>query len=165
MAPGGKSCSVVGRRWWRADQSGGRSTIQPRDQEEDGLHSGEEEHWRWEEEEERGEEGRDGAVSQTQARSSKHQQQGKDIKAGMIQLSPIETRPSSSFVQVVVEEAILYIEELQRQLKDRLEETLEEEERQHWEEMEGVVELDKVDKVDNLEEEERDVERVGRSQV
>ena len=70
------------------------------------------------------------------------------------------------FFQVVVEEAILYIEELQRQLKDRLEETLEEEERKHWEEMEGVVELDKVvDKVDNLEEEERDVERVGRSQV
>ena len=65
-----------------------------------------------------------------------------------------------------MEEAILYIEELQRQLKDRLEETLEEEERKHWEEMEGVVELDKVvDKVDNLEEEERDVERVGRSQV
>ena len=81
-------------------------------------------------------------------------------------MSPIEKRPSSSFVQVVVEEAILYIEELQRQLKDRLEETLEEEERQHWEEMEEVVELDKVvDKVDNLEEEERDVERVGRSQV
>ena len=81
-------------------------------------------------------------------------------------MSPIETRPSSYFVQVVVEEAILYIEELQRQLKDRLEETLEEEERKHWEEMEGVVELDKVvDKVDNLEEEERDVERVGRSQV
>ena len=41
---------------------------------------------------------------------------------------------------MVVEEAILYIEELQRQLKDRLEETLEEEERQHWEEMEEVVE-------------------------
>ena len=80
-------------------------------------------------------------------------------------MSPIETRPSSYFVQVVVEEAILYIEELQRQLKDRLEETLEEEERQHWEEMEGVVELDKMDKVDNLEKEERDVERVGRSQV
>ena len=84
-------------------------------------------------------------------------------------MSPIEKRPPSSFVQVVVEEAILYIEELQRQLKDRLEETLEEEERQHWEEMEGVVELDKVvdkvDKVDNLEKEERDVERVGRSQV
>ena len=55
-------------------------------------------------------------------------------------MSPIEKRPSSSFVQVVVEEAILYIEELQRQLKDRLEETLEEEERQRWEEMEGVVE-------------------------
>ena len=66
---------------------------------------------------------------------------------------------------MVVEEAILYIEELQRQLKDRLEETLEEEERQHWEEMEGVVELDKVDKVDNLEKEKRDVERVGRNQV
>ena len=66
-------------------------------------------------------------------------------------MSPIEKRPSSSFVQVVVEEAILYIEELQRQLKDRLEETLEEEERQHWEEMEGVVELDKVvDKVDKV---------------
>ena len=81
-------------------------------------------------------------------------------------MSPIEKRPPSSFVQVVVEEAILYIEELQRQLKDRLEETLEEEERQHWEEMEEVVELDKVvDKVDNLEKEERDVERVGRSQV
>ena len=80
-------------------------------------------------------------------------------------MSPIETRPSSYFVQVVVEEAILYIEELQRQLKDRLEETLEEEERKHWEEMEGVVELDKMDKVDNLEEEERDVERGGRSQV
>ena len=84
-------------------------------------------------------------------------------------MSPIEKRPSSSFVQVVVEEAILYIEELQRQLKDRLEETLEEEERQRWEEMEGVVELDKVvdkvDKKDHLEEEERDVERVGRSQV
>ena len=77
----------------------------------------------------------------------------------------MKKKTSSSFVQVVVEEAILYIEELQRQLKDRLEETLEEEERQHWEEMEGVVELDKVDKVDNLEEEERDVERVGRSQV
>ena len=81
-------------------------------------------------------------------------------------MSPIEKRPSSSFVQVVVEEAILYIEELQRQLKDRLEETLEEEERQHWEEMEGVVELDKVvDKVDKVEKEKRDVERVGRSQV
>ena len=81
-------------------------------------------------------------------------------------MSPIETRPSSSFVQVVVEEAILYIEELQRQLKDRLEETLEEEERQRWEEMEGVVELDKVvDKVDKVEKEKRDVERVGRSQV
>ena len=39
-----------------------------------------------------------------------------------------------------MEEAILYIEELQRQLKDRLEETLEEEERKHWEEMEEVVE-------------------------
>ena len=65
-----------------------------------------------------------------------------------------------------MEEAILYIEELQRQLKDRLEETLEEEERQHWEEMEGVVELDKVvDKVDKVEKEKRDVERVGRSQV
>ena len=81
-------------------------------------------------------------------------------------MSPIEKRPSSSFVQVVVEEAILYIEELQRQLKDRLEETLEEEERQRWEEMEGVVELDKVvDKVDKVEKEKRDVERVGRSQV
>ena len=81
-------------------------------------------------------------------------------------MSPIEKRPSSSFVQVVVEEAILYIEELQRQLKERLEETLEEEERQHWEEMEGVVELDKVvDKVDKVEKEKRDVERVGRSQV
>ena len=81
-------------------------------------------------------------------------------------MSSIEKRPSSSFVQVVVEEAILYIEELQRQLKDRLEETLEEEERQHWEEMEGVVELDKVvDKVDKVEKEKRDVERVGRSQV
>ena len=77
----------------------------------------------------------------------------------------MKKKTSSSFVQVVVEEAILYIEELQRQLKDRLEETLEEEERKHWEEMEGVVELDKMDKVDNLEEEERDVERVGRSQV
>ena len=81
-------------------------------------------------------------------------------------MSPIEKRPSSSFVQVVVEEAILYIEELQRQLKDRLEETFEEEERQRWEEMEGVVELDKVvDKVDKVEKEKRDVERVGRSQV
>ena len=81
-------------------------------------------------------------------------------------MSPIEKRPSSSFVQVVVEEAILYIEELQRQLKDRLEETLEEEERQHWEEMEEVVELDKVvDKADKVEKEKRDVERVGRSQV
>ena len=53
-----------------------------------------------------------------------------------------------------MEEAILYIEELQRQLKDRLEETLEEEERQHWEEMEEVVELDKVvDKVDKVDKE------------
>ena len=78
----------------------------------------------------------------------------------------MKKKPSSSFVQVVVEEAILYIEELQRQLKDRLEETLEEEERQRWEEMEGVVELDKVvDKVDKVEKEKRDVERVGRSQV
>merc|ERR1711910_212148 len=46
--------------------------------------------------------------------------------------------------QVVVEEAILYIEELQRQLKERLEETLEEEERQHWEEMEEVVEKEEI---------------------
>merc|ERR1712210_279605 len=46
--------------------------------------------------------------------------------------------------QVVVEEAILYIEELQRQLKYRLEETLEEEERHHWEEMEEVVEKEEM---------------------
>ena len=43
-----------------------------------------------------------------------------------------------------MEEAILYIEELQRQLKDRLEETLEEEERKHWEEMEEVVEKEEM---------------------
>ena len=59
---------------------------------------------------------------------------------------------------MVVEEAILYIEELQRQLKDRLEETLEEEERQHWEEMEEVVEkeeiLEKEEQVKKEEEEE-----------
>merc|ERR1719219_2760436 len=54
--------------------------------------------------------------------------------------------------QVVVEEAILYIEELQRQLKYRLEETLEEEERQHWEEMEEVAEKEE----EMLEKEERE---------
>merc|ERR1711936_465581 len=62
--------------------------------------------------------------------------------------------------QVVVEEAILYIEELQRQLKDRLEETLAEEERQHWEEMEEVVEkeemLEREEQVKKEEEEEEE---------
>merc|ERR1711936_936349 len=60
--------------------------------------------------------------------------------------------------QVVVEEAILYIEELQRQLKDRLEETLEEEERKHWEEMEEVVEKEEMlEKKEMLEEEEEEI--------
>merc|ERR1712210_445850 len=61
--------------------------------------------------------------------------------------------------QVVVEEAILYIEELQRQLKDRLEETLEEEERHHWEEMEVV------EKEEMLEKEKKEEESLRHHQV
>ena len=65
-----------------------------------------------------------------------------------------------------MEEAILYIEELQRQLKDRLEETLEEEERQHWEEMEEVVEKEEIlEKEQKKEKEEQEEESLRRCQV
>ena len=53
------------------------------EKEDNGLHSGEARDG-GEEAEERGEEGRDGAVQEAQAGPPQHQQQGQDIEAGRI---------------------------------------------------------------------------------